>query len=394
MKLIPLWPLMEMSRDLRAQGINVAHGAYNMNSLVHIKAAIDVAQELNSPLIAQGSEGANGWYSGRPDFRNATLDEKMKGARKIAADVSAYAAQASVPVVLHLDHGVDPDFAIAAIEEGYTSVMYDGSSLPLEQNIANTRRVVEAAHKKGASVEGEIGGLAGAEEGIEHETAKYTDPDEAERYVAETGVDALAISYGTSHGEFKGKVNLKLEIAGEVYGRIRKNGYQCELVSHGSSSLPEHLLSGLVEQIRAAGYADQFKRPDPGVPVEMLMKASRYGISKINVDADIRLATTMYVWEYFNKNADARKDPVTGKMWELMIAEPSKSRPRYYMTPIQQQMIAEDRSNPHVSGILDCIAEGVKLVLRERIQQLGGAGRAGEVEVRGIEDMAREYAAA
>jgi fructose-bisphosphate aldolase class II len=364
-----------------------------MNSLVHIKAAIDVAQECDAPLIAQGSEGANGWYGGRADFRNATLEEKMEGARKIAKDVAAYAEKVSVPVVLHLDHGVDPDFVIAAVELGYPSVMYDGSSLSLEENIRNTRRVVEAAHKKGASVEGEIGGLAGSEEGIVHGDARYTDPDEAERYVGETGVDALAISYGTSHGEFKGRVNLKLDIAEKVYGRICRNGYRCELVSHGSSSLPEHLLALLLEQIAIAGHAGEFKKPDPGVPVEMLMEASKHGISKINVDADIRLATTMYVWEYFNTHQEAKADPVAGRVWELMTAAPSRFRPRYYMTPIHRQMIVEDRSNPHVSGILDCIVGGVTLILRERIGQLGGAGRAADVKVRSAREMAGEYAA-
>ncbi len=386
-----MWPALEMARNLRKKGIYVAHGAYNMNSPVHIRAAIEVAEELNAPLIAQSSEGANGWYSGRSDFRNATLDEKRKGAEKIAADVRALAQDCTVPVVLHLDHGVDPDFVISAIDMGYPSVMFDGSALSLEENIRTTKKIVEYAHHKGVSVEGEIGGLAGEEDDVSRKEASYTKSDEALRYVKETGVDALAISYGTSHGEFKGNVQLNLDIPRQVYSGILERNYNCELVSHGSSSLPHSLLAGLYKQIEAAGYGERFTHPTTGVPVEKLQEAIHYGISKINVDADIRLAITMYVWEYFNTHKQAKVDPIAGKVWELMCKEPSKSRPRYYMVPIQQQMLSDDRKNPWVAGLLECIQKGITLVLRERIRQLGTNGRAKEVRTVDCATLAQEY---
>ena len=208
MPLIPLRPLLET-----VDKYHYAQGAFNVNAVAQAKAAIEVHEMFRSAAILQGADLANGFMGGRTDFQNATLEDKKIGAKNIANAVKKYAEDSPIPVVLHLDHGKNFDSCKAAIEGGYTSVMIDGSSLPFDENVELTREVVKYAHERGVSVEGELGVLAGVEDHVFSATSTYTNPLKAVEFFKKTGVDALAISYGTMHGASKGKnVKLRKEI--------------------------------------------------------------------------------------------------------------------------------------------------------------------------------------
>ena len=169
MPLVPLRPVLDAAR----KG-GYAQGAFNVNAVCQAKAAIEVHQMLRSAAILQGADLANAFMGGRADFANGTVEDKIAGARNIGKAVKRYAEKASIPVVLHLDHGRDMRSVEAAIAGGYTSVMIDGSSLPYEENVELTREVVKYAHARGVSVEGELGVLAGVEDHVFAASSTYT----------------------------------------------------------------------------------------------------------------------------------------------------------------------------------------------------------------------------
>lgn len=219
------------------------------------------------------------------------------GARKYASQVylmkliEAALAEADLPICVHLDHG--PDFALckACIDGGFTSVMYDGSHLSYEENIANTKQVVEYAHERGVWVEAELGRLAGIEEHVVSEENVYTDPDQAVEFVERTGCDSLAIAIGTSHGAYKFKGTPRLDF--ERLDKITKIMPDYPLVLHGSSSVPQEFVT----------MANEFGGEIPGaqgVPEDLLRKAATYGVCKINIDTDIRLAMTATMRKFFD----------------------------------------------------------------------------------------------
>ena len=237
MPLIPLRPLMEATIKY-----GFGQGAFNVNAVAQAKAAIEVHEMFRSPAILQGADLANGFMGGRTDFMNATLEDKKIGAKNIADAVKKYGADSDIPIVLHLDHGRDFDSCVAAIEGGYTSVMIDGSSLPFDENVDLTREVVKYAHARGVSVEGELGVLAGVEDHVFSASSTYTNPLKAVEFFRKTGVDALAISYGTMHGASKGKdVKLRKEIATAIRECLSHEGIFGALVSHGSSTVPKYI---------------------------------------------------------------------------------------------------------------------------------------------------------
>lgn len=288
MSLIPLRPLLEASMKY-----GFGQGAFNVNAVAQAKAAIEVHEMFRSAAILQGADLANGFMGGNTDFIHATLEDKKIGARNIAGAVKKYAQTAAIPVVLHLDHGRDFDSCVAAIEGGYTSVMIDGSSLPFDENVELTREVVKYAHARGVSVEGELGVLAGVEDHVFAASSTYTNPLSAVEFFQKTGVDALAISYGTMHGASKGKnVKLRKEIPVAIRECMNHLGIFGALVSHGSSTVPGYI----VDEINALGgeLADTH-----GISIEQLKAAIRCGINKINVDTDIRLAVTRNMKELF-----------------------------------------------------------------------------------------------
>lgn len=248
----------------RANSERYAVGAFNTNNLEFSKAILRTAAQEQSPVIIQASEGAVAYA----------------GAREIVAMVSALADRYDVPVALHLDHGRKVEVILECLRAGFTSVMIDGSHLPLDENIALTKKVVEICHPMGVSVEAELGKIAGVEDNVASLESILTDPDDAERFVAETRVDALAIAIGTAHGprKFKGEPRLAIDLVAKIKERVG-----IPLVMHGASGVPE----SIVRRAEAAGAKWSGAK---GIPDESVAAAVASGINKVNIDTDMRLA--------------------------------------------------------------------------------------------------------
>ncbi|ANE42697.1 class II fructose-1,6-bisphosphate aldolase [Deinococcus puniceus] len=268
--------------------------SFNTNNMEITQAIIHTAEKLRSPVMVQMSEGAIKY--GGQDLANIVRD---------------LATRASVPVALHLDHGSSYESALNAIRMGFTSIMIDASHHSFEGNVRETRRVVEAAHAMGISVESELGRLGGIEEHIvvDEKDAFLTDPEEAVQFIEQTGTDYLAIAIGTSHGAFKGKGRPYID-----HARIEKIASMTgiPLVAHGSSGVP----ADIIARFRAAGGEIG---EAAGIADEDLQKATQHGIAKVNVDTDLRLASTVGIREALAANAkefDPRK--IFGPAREVM----------------------------------------------------------------------------
>lgn len=265
---------------------NYSLGAFNFVNLESLTAILDSAQELNTPVIVAVSESAFK-YMGFEFLKNL-----IKGAR----------ATYSVPFFVHLDHGKNLDICKLAIDCGFDSVMIDASHFPLEENIKITKAVVDYAHSKNVQVEAELGKLKGVEDDVCSNEHLFTDPIEAKKFVEETNVDSLAIAIGTSHGvnKFSGEAKIRLDILKEIENAIPNT----PLVLHGASSVP----AALTEKINNLG--GELKNAK-GVPEEILTEVStKHNIVKINVDSDIRMATTYAIRKYLSEKPseiDARK---------------------------------------------------------------------------------------
>ncbi len=243
---------------------NYAVGAFNVNNMEVCQAVISAAAKLKAPVILQTSEGALKYAA--PKY--------LKAIAYTAAEVN------KVPTVLHLDHGRDMRVVRDCIRWGWTGIMYDGSHLPFEENVRNTRKVVQWAHTKGMSVEGELGTIGGAEDLVSARQILYTEPDAAVEFVQKTGVDALAIAIGTSHGAYKfaGKAKLDIKRLAEIKKKLKM-----PLVLHGASGVPAAVVA------KAERFGARLGNPE-GVPDSQISAAIRNGINKINTDTDLRLA--------------------------------------------------------------------------------------------------------
>ncbi len=258
-----------------------AIGAFNVNNMEIIQGITEGAKMENAPVILQVSAGA------RKYAKHAYLMKMIEAAVQ----------DTDLPIVVHLDHGPDFETCKSCIDGGFSSVMIDGSHLPFEENIAQTKRVVEYAHDHGVVVEAELGRLAGVEDDVKvsAEDSSYTQPDEVEEFVTRTGCDSLAIAIGTSHGayKFKGEPKLRFDILEEVGHRLP--GFP--IVLHGASSvIPEY-----VDMINEFG--GQMPGAQ-GVPEDMLRKAASMAVCKINIDSDLRLAFTGLVRKHFAEHPD------------------------------------------------------------------------------------------
>ncbi len=258
-----------------------AVGAFNVNNMEIIQGIAEAAKEEHSPVIMQVSAGARKYA--KPAYLRKLVEAAME-------DTGTY-------VALHLDHGAGFDICKQCIDDGFTSVMYDGSSLTFNENIEITKKVVEYAHERGAVVEAELGTLAGIEDDVivDNRDVIYTDPMQAVEFVEKTGVDSLAIAIGTSHGAYKFKGTPKLDF--ERLEKISKLLPETPLVLHGASTvMPEFV-----------GMCNQYGAKIPGaqgVPEEMLRKAAEYTICKINIDTDLRLAMTAEIRKCLYEHPD------------------------------------------------------------------------------------------
>lgn len=362
-----------------------AQGAFNVNAVYQAKAVIQVHEMFRSPAILQGADLANGFMGGRTDFMNATLEDKKKGAKNIADAVKKYGTDSPIPIALHLDHGKNFDSCVAAIEGGYTSVMIDGSSLPFEENVEITREVVKYAHARGVSVEGELGVLAGVEDHVFSADSTYTNPLSAIEFFKKTGVDALAISYGTMHGANKGKnAVIRKEIAIAIKECMRHEGIEGYLVSHGSSTVPQYI----VDEINGLGgeIANAY-----GIDVNQLIEAGHCGIDKINVDTDIRLAVTRNLKELFAADKRLQSSASIGEIYELLEKNKSAFDPRVFLPPIMDTLMYGNVPDDDVARICKCVEDGVKEVVGTLIVKFGSYGMAPKVETVTLDEMAERY---
>ena len=277
-----------------------AIGAFNVNNMEIIQGITEAAKEENAPLILQVSAGAR-------KYANHTYLMKL---------VEAAIIETGLPICLHLDHGDSFELCKSCIDGGFTSVMIDGSHHSFEDNIALTKQVVDYAHDKGVTVEGELGRLAGIEDAVNVSAAdaSYTNPAQVEEFVSKTGVDSLAIAIGTSHGAYKFKPGQKPELKFDILEEVEKRLPGFPIVLHGASSvIPEY-----VETINKFGG----KMPDAiGIPEDMLRKAASMAVCKINIDSDLRLAMTAAIREHF-------------------VEAPSDFDPRQYLKPARANIKA------------------------------------------------------
>jgi len=296
--------------------------AYNFNNMEQLQGIILGCVESRSPVILQVSGSAR-------KYANPTLLRYMAmGAVQMAKD-----AGADIPIALHLDHGDSFELAKSCIDSGFSSVMLDGSHHPFDKNAEITKRVVDYAHEKGVTVEGELGVLAGVEDEVSHEVSHYTKPEEVEEFVAKTGVDSLAISIGTSHGAYKFKVkpgekvpSLRFDILEEVARRVPL----FPIVLHGASAV-------VPEYVRMINRFGGNMEDAVGIPEEQLRKAAGSAVCKINIDSDGRLAMTAVIRKIFAEN-------------------PAEFDPRKYLGPAREELI--------------------KMVKLKNEKVLGSAGRA------------------
>lgn len=273
-----------------------AIGAFNVNNMEIIQGIVDAAAKENSPVILQASSGA---------IKYARVGYLMKM-------VEAALIEHDIPIAIHLDHGPDFETCKMCIDNGFTSVMIDGSKYDFEENVAITKNVVEYAHSKGVVVEAELGKLAGIEDdvNVSEADAMYTDPEQAKEFVERTGCDSLAIAIGTSHGAYKFKGEAKLRF--DILAKIKEKIPNTPIVLHGASTvIPE-----LVEMCNKYGGNIPGAK---GVPDEILHQASILGVSKINVDTDLRLA-------------------MTAQIRRIFAEDPSAFDPRKYLTPAREEI--------------------------------------------------------
>ncbi len=287
---MPLVTTTEMFKKAYEGGYAI--GAFNVNNMEIVQAITEAANELRSPIILQCSAGA------RKYAKHAYLVHLVQAALE----------DTDIPIALHLDHGADFEICKSCIDGGFTSVMYDGSALPYEENIKIAKQVAEYAHDKGVVVEAELGTLAGIEDDVvvEHGAESYTQPEQVEDFVTRTGVDSLAIAIGTSHGAYKFKPGQKPQLRFDILDEVSKRLPGFPIVLHGASSvLPKY-----VDIINANGG----KMEDAiGIPEEMLRQAARSAVCKINIDSDLRLGLTAGIREH-------------------MMAHPDHFDPRQYLT--------------------------------------------------------------
>ncbi|MCC8141236.1 MAG: class II fructose-1,6-bisphosphate aldolase [Lachnospiraceae bacterium] len=254
-----------------------AIGAFNVNNMEIVQGITEAAGELNAPVILQVSAGAR-------KYANHTYLIKLVEAALIE--------NPNIPIALHLDHGADFDICKSCIEDGFTSVMIDGSKYSFEDNIALTKQVVDYAHDHGIVVEGELGQLSGIEDdvNVSDEDANYTQPDQVEEFVGRTGVDSLAIAIGTSHGAYKFKPGQKPMLRFDILDEVSKRLPGFPIVLHGASSVLQNYVQ--IIQDHGGNLKDAI-----GIPEDMLRQAARSAVCKINIDSDLRLALTAGVRE-------------------------------------------------------------------------------------------------
>lgn len=329
---MPLVPMRQILGEAMKKGYGV--GAYNVNNMEQVQAIMKAAKETRSPVILQASRGALK-YSNLVYLKHLML--------------AAVEDNTEIPIAMHLDHGNSLEIVKTAINLGFTSVMIDGSLMEdgktvstYEYNLKVTKEVVEYAHRFGVTVEGELGTLGGIEDGVGSGHTHLTDPAQAEEFIKETNIDALAVAIGTSHGAYKFKDTPRLAM--DIIRDIKRRCPDTPLVLHGASSVPQYLVD-IVNKY--GGRMEDSK----GVPIGSIQEAIKLGIVKINVDTDSRLA-------------------FTGAIRKILTEAPEKFDPRDYLAPAR---------------------EAVFEVIKSKMGAFGTAGHAGDYKGMSLKEAKRFY---
>lgn len=304
---------------VKAMAGRYAVPAYNFNNMEQLQAIVLACLETQSPVILQISKGAR-------EYADETMLRYMgQGSVEMMKRMAAAKGLKEIPIALHLDHGADFEICKSCIDNGFSSVMIDGSALSYEENVAVTKKVVEYAHQFDVSVEGELGVLKGVEDEVSAEASHYTKPEDVEDFVKKTSVDSLAISIGTSHGVYKFKPGTNPKIRLDILAEIEKKIPGFPIVLHGSSSIPQEYVA-MVNK-----YGGDLAAAI-GIPEEQLHEAAKSAVCKINIDSDGRLV-------------------MTGVIRKILMEDKKVVDPRKYLGPAREalkEMYA--RKNKEVLG--------------------------------------------
>jgi fructose-bisphosphate aldolase class II len=376
-QLFSMVPLMQAAERSSLEEKPAAIGAFNVNFYNQAAGILEGLRRADAPGIIQASKGANK-FQGGPDKISAMVLNAMK------------AANHTLPVALHLDHG-DDEKARECVDNGYSSVMIDASKLDLKDNIAATRSIVDFAHVKGVSVEGEYGKLEGVEEDVIHATTTYADPFLVPYFFHESDADALAVAYGTAHGPNKGKgvEKLAIHIVQASYKGLRAYGLNENhfLVGHGSSTVPKELVLEINQY--GGGIKDS-----AGIPMHKIQEAIVAGIRKVNIDTDLRLGITATFRKYFHDHPGIEKKStqVLAPIKSYLDEHPEAIDPRDYLKTINVELLRTDPKGGDLEEVMVMVQERIASHVEMLVQKFGIAGLAGKVERTTLSGMAAQYA--
>jgi fructose-bisphosphate aldolase, class II len=358
-------PLLSAAEQSSLAGKPAAIGAFNVNFYSQAEGILEGLRRADAPGIIQASRGANK-FQGGPD--------KIQAMLKAAVENTGH----KLPISLHLDHG-DTENAKLCVDTGFSSVMIDASKEDLRGNIAKTLDIIKYAHDKGVSVEGEFGKLEGVEEDVIHETTTYADPFLVPYFFNETGADALAVAYGTSHGPNKGKGLEKLAVhiirlsyqGLKAYGQNEKHF----LVSHGSSTVPRELIAEINQ------YGGNIKDA-AGIPMSKIQEAVAAGVRKINIDTDLRLGITATFRKYFHDNPGVeKKSPAVLQVIKKTLDEqPAAIDPRDYLKAIDVTLLRKDPKGTDLEEVMVLVKKRIADHVEKLVHDFGCAGLAGKVQ--------------
>ena len=368
MDLISMLPILRQAQE---QGYG--QPAFNVACYPQVKAVLEAHNILRSPAVVQAGTIAMAYLGQADDYNNATDEDRKNGAHAVMKMVRSLKDEIDIPVAVHADHVKDYETIKMLIEAGFTSVMIDGSHLPFKENIELTREVVVLAHKSNVSVEAELGILSGVEDDITSDECHYTNPMDVVDFVEKTDVDALALSYGTKHGARKGlDVKLRKQIVVASRENLSHKGYQTPLVSHGSSTVPRYIVDDINNcrgSLTGLG----------GIPLTELKDVIASGISKINIDTDMRLSITRNIREFVYSSD-------SGGIWDdirkRLEKDPSEIDYRAYLNPFHTALTSGNPpSNKDSEDLFFAIDKAVKEIVFQLLVQFGAVGKAGMISI-------------
>jgi fructose-bisphosphate aldolase class II len=369
-------PLLKAAEHSSLSGKPAAIGAFNVNFYTQAQGILEGLNRADAPGIIQASRGANK-FQGGPDKISVMIKQAIKDVKH------------PYPVALHLDHG-DDEKAHECVDQGYSSVMIDASKFDLTDNIRTTSKIVDYAHPRGVSVEGEYGKLEGVEEDVIHETTTYADPYLVPHFFNESGADALAVAYGTSHGPNKGKglEKLAIQIVDKSYKGMTAYGQNEDhfLVGHGSSTVPQDIVAEINQ------YGGGVKNA-AGIPMQKIQEAIAAGIRKVNIDTDLRLGITATFRKYFHDNPGIEKDSqdILKPIKEHLDTHPEAIDPRDYLKTIEIDHLRRDPKGTVLEEVMSLVRDRIAGHVEMLVHKFGCAGLAGNVERVTLEEMAKRY---